>query len=200
MLTQNRKVFGLVGPIASGKGTVAQILKELGFVYYSLSDRIREELDRRGLPITREYLQDMGDELRNIFGAEILAVRTLKRINMSGEKRIVIDSIRNPAEISYLKENLAAAIIAVVASPETRFRLLQVRGRAGDPKTFDEFLALDRRELERGEAMHKIDINGCLELADYTLKNEGTPDDLMEGLQHIFKEFRLEQKRGVERR
>ena len=37
-------VFGLTGKNASGKGTVAEILKKKNFTYHSLSDSLRDEL------------------------------------------------------------------------------------------------------------------------------------------------------------
>jgi dephospho-CoA kinase len=191
-------VIGLVGPIASGKGTVAQILKELGFEYYSLSDRIREELVSRGLPITRQYLQDVGDELRGSLGADILAVRTTGKIDIQSETRIVIDSIRNPAEIGYLKEHLGAKIVGVNASPEVRYDRLVERNRGGEPLSREEFLAMDARETEKTTDSHKIDISGCLELADYVIANNGTPDDLMEGLTRFFRETRETPRRRKE--
>ena len=42
-------IIGLTGTKASGKGAIADILGEEGFVYSSTSDRVREEAERRGL-------------------------------------------------------------------------------------------------------------------------------------------------------
>ena len=42
-------IIGLTGTKASGKGIIADILKEGGFVYYSLSDIVGEEAARKGL-------------------------------------------------------------------------------------------------------------------------------------------------------
>lgn len=194
-----RKVFGLVGPIASGKGTVGQILREFGYEYYSLSERIREELTNRKLPITRQGLQDMGDELRGRFGDDVLAQRTCQLIASAGQTRIVIDSIRTPAEIKFLKKNLGALIIGVNASPETRFKRLLAREREGEPRTWEEFLAADRRETEKCSDSSKINISACLELSDFVLENEGTADDLMEGIREILRETQ-EGKKSRERK
>lgn len=49
-------VIGLTGTNGSGKTTLAEHLKAAGFYYLSLSDEIRAELDRAGLPPTRENL------------------------------------------------------------------------------------------------------------------------------------------------
>ena len=195
-----RNVIGLVGSIASGKGTVAQILKELGWEYYSLSDRIREELTKRDLPITREWLQDMGDELRSKYGEAILAQRTSELIAESPHPKIVVDSIRNPAEIKFLREHLDAkvAIIGVDASPEVRWRRFVERGRNENVKTKEEFLAMDARETQEPGEPHKIDIAGCMKLVDFTIKNEGTPDDLMRELGRFFRQVGETKRRRKE--
>ena len=53
-------VLGLTGKNASGKGTVAEVLKEHGFVYHSLSDSLRDELNLLGKKETRENLIEIG--------------------------------------------------------------------------------------------------------------------------------------------
>ena len=53
-------VLGLTGKNASGKGTVAEVLKEHGFVYHSLSDSLRDELNFLGKKETRENLIEIG--------------------------------------------------------------------------------------------------------------------------------------------
>ena len=195
-----RSVIGLVGPIASGKGTVAQILKELGFEYYSLSDRIREELARRNLPITREWLQNMGDELRGKYGDDILAQRTSELIAESPHTKIVVDSIRNPGEIRFLREHLDAkvTIIGVDAPPEIRWKRFVERGRNENVTTKEEFLAMDARETQKTGESYKIDITGCLKSADRVIKNEGTTDDLMLELDKFFRETRETGRRRKE--
>ncbi|OGM10072.1 hypothetical protein A2Y68_01320 [Candidatus Woesebacteria bacterium RBG_13_46_13] len=195
-----RQVFGLVGPIASGKGSVGQILKDLGFEYYSLSDVIREELKKRGLPINRESLQDMGDELRKEFGDGVLAIRTGEKVDISSQTKVVIDSIRNPAEIELLRSHLGAIIIGVTASPEARFKRVLARAREGEPKSWEDFLAMDRRETEKCSDPSKINVTGCLEMANYVITNEGTADDLMDNLRKILKETIVASKEGSRRR
>ena len=66
-------IIGLTGRNASGKGEAANYLKEKGFIYYSLSDVIREEATKRGLEHSRDILIKLGNELREKHGAGYLA-------------------------------------------------------------------------------------------------------------------------------
>jgi len=58
---------------------VAAYLHRLGFACHSLSDIVREEAARRGLPPEREHLIRIGNLLRQEGGAGVLAERILLR-------------------------------------------------------------------------------------------------------------------------
>ncbi len=68
-------IIGLTGKNASGKGETANYLKSKGFVYFSLSDELREEAKEKKIVATRENLIALGNELRKNYMA------TLKSIN-----------------------------------------------------------------------------------------------------------------------
>ena len=130
------KVIGLVGPMASGKGLVADYLVSQGYTYFRLSDVIKEEITKRKLPTDRKTFQDLGNELRKNFGSDILVKRIFEK---NPEGKIVLDGIRNPGEVKYLKTTLQAEIIGINATPEKRYQFVQARKRSMDPKTWEEF-------------------------------------------------------------
>src|SRR5262245_54894467 len=95
-------IIGLTGKNASGKGEAAAFLKDKSFYYYSLSDVIRDDLERRNVAVTRDSLIATGNELREKFGPDILAKRILEK--MDPNRNFVVDSIRNPSEIEALRK------------------------------------------------------------------------------------------------
>ena len=95
-------IIGLTGRIASGKGEIAEFLKEKGFEYYTISQAVREEASKIKIPITRESLQDVGDLIRKYEGTSGWIKRIIQKINLS--KNQIIDGIRNPGEIEELKK------------------------------------------------------------------------------------------------
>src|SRR5437868_5389794 len=96
----NRFIVGLMGPMAAGKGVVADFLLGHGFAYYSLSDRVKTEAARLHRQRTnRQDLQDLGNSLRRDFGASVLADATAALIDTSPHPKVLIDSIRHPAEL-----------------------------------------------------------------------------------------------------
>lgn len=173
-----KMVIGLVGPIASGKGTVASYLGSKGFLYTSLSDRIREEAGKRGVSREdRRVLQDLGDALRKNFGSGALAEITAKKYK--SEHKLVIDSIRHPEEIRLLRKELKAVIIGVTAPRRKRFGLLKKRKRKGDPNKWEDFVKKDKREFSKKAKDHQIQVGKCLEMADYVIANTGNEEELL---------------------
>src|ERR1051326_8491545 len=106
-------LIGLTGRNASGKGEVAKYLEKKSFYYHSLSDVIRDEVRRRGQPLSRENLIATGNELRQQHGPAVLAQRILEKLE--GDKHYVIDSIRNPREVDTLRATMNFKLVRVTA-------------------------------------------------------------------------------------
>lgn len=173
-----RTVIGLVGEASSGKGELARVFQERGFVYYSLSDALREIATSLGLSHDREVLTNIGNTLREKFGGDILARGAKRWIENTGNNRVVIDSIRNPSEVTFLQLETDAFIVGITMPPEKRFQLIRERNRPGDPQTWEEFQRLLRHEQGIGERASGIQVKQCLDLADTIIHNEGTVTDL----------------------
>ena len=92
---QIKMIIGLTGKNGSGKGEVAKFLVSGGYLYYSLSDVLRNEIKARGEKITRDRLIETGNRLRQEGGAAVLADKVMAQLDP--EKNYVVDSIRNPA-------------------------------------------------------------------------------------------------------
>lgn len=184
-------IIGLTGKNGAGKGEAAQFLQSLGFRYYSLSDAVREEVAKRGLPITRDNLVVVANELRTNFGPDILAKRIMQKLH-PGQK-YVIDSIRNPAEVAALRSHKNFVLVAVVADPKTRFERIKTRARENDPITYEGFLAAEAREAESADP-NRQQLNRTEELADVQITNDGMLAELHFGMRHILADLNISQE------
>jgi dCMP deaminase len=167
-------LIGLTGRNAAGKGEAARYLQTKSFYYYSLSNVIRDEIRVRGEEPTRERLIIVGNELRQKYGANVLAERILARVE--DDKHYVIDSIRNPAEVDAFRAAKHFKLIRIDAPPEIRFQRIISRRRESDPKTFEEFVELENREAEGDDTSQnlvKVEL-----MADHTLTNDGALETL----------------------
>ncbi len=164
------KVICLTGMPGSGKSVVANTAREMGIPVLVMGDVVREEAKKRRIPLTPDNLTKLALQLRMEEGPQVVAKRIVEKINnIYRESPIVlIDGVRSLDEISYFKENIkdsSVLIIAVHASPKTRFKRLKRRNRPGDPKSWQEFVLRDEREL-------KIGIGNVIALADHIIINE----------------------------
>lgn len=185
-------IIGLTGKNGSGKGEIANFLTMRGFIYYSLSDEIREEMKRQGVVITRESLIPFANKIRNKYGPSYLSEKILERLNP--DKNYVIDSIRNPFEVETLRKRRDFHLISIIADPKIRFERLKSRGRERDPKTYKKFLEIDAAEAFNPDpAAQQLDRTH--EMADAVIENEGTVEDLHDKVKQVLRVLALNTKR-----
>ncbi|MGD1008757.1 MAG: AAA family ATPase [Candidatus Aminicenantales bacterium] len=173
------KLIGLTGTNGAGKGEAAAFFMAKGYAYASLSDILREELRDRGLEVTRDSLISIGNELRERFGPDVLARRTMA--NVSGPT--VIDSIRNTREIATLRAQGDFVLLALDAPIEVRFGRVAARGRNESAATLDEFRKKEDQERSGGDSAQQL--AACMATADELVWNDGTIEDLHHKLENI---------------
>ena len=173
-------MIGLTGKNASGKGEVANYLKSKEFIYYSLSDVIREEATKRNLEHSRDNLIKLGNELRERFGPSYLAQQINEKIKQqlikNKNQNFVIDSIRSPYEAKELMKNKNFILVGVDAPIELRFRRLLERNRLGDAKTLKEFKRQEQRENLKSDTNQQLD--ATFGMAKKVIVNNGTLKEL----------------------
>lgn len=174
------KVVGLVGSLASGKGTVAEFFASKGYIVLVVSTPIKKDLKKRGLEITRKNLQDVGNEMRQKYGLDYWAKELGKEIKRQKADKVVIDGLRSPGEVEFFKKKYHAYILGIDASPEKRLALVLSRKREGDPKTREEFDKWEQRDRGVGEESFGQQVDKCLALADSVIENDGTLEELLQ--------------------
>jgi len=179
-------VIGITGSFGSGKSTAADFLSIKGFKKIILSSFIEKEAGERGFrKLTREILQDVGNDLREKYGKGILAEKALKVL---GNEKGVVDGIRNMGEIEMFKKNSNFVMVAVVANQDVRFnRLKKIRRR--ESLTWDLFRKLDHRDLGVNEKDSGLQTALCIALADVYIDNNGEKREYRDKLQKLLKKY-----------
>lgn len=199
-----KKVIGLVGTIASGKGVVANFLAGEGYLVCKLSDVLRQIATENNIPLTRDNLQNLGDCLRAEKGNSALVDLTLSNIP-EGVKHVVIDGLRNPGEIACLRQKSDCLILGIDAPIKSRLKwyLWRSLDRGEDLGTSAEFFLANARDLGVGEDETGQQVSKSLEMVDVSLYNSGTKEELLELLESVLearKEFTIEgRRRSVEK-
>ncbi len=182
--------IGLTGTFASGKSLVAQILQKSGFIYYSLSEEVRDECEKRGMTPERKNLYNIANELRENYGPQVLAERVRKKIEKEKPKNAVIDGIRSPEEVWELEKMKNFTLISIDSTIETRYERTMKRKRANEEKqTFEEFRKSEQKEWESSNQ----NIKGAMSLAKTKIINDSTKEKLEEKINEIVKTLKNKQ-------
>ncbi len=150
----------LTGMPGCGKEEFIKIVLKQGYDIVRMGDVVREHADRAG----EEDIGTFANSQREEHHKAIWAQRTTEIIE---SEDTVIDGVRSLHEVRHFKKHLGTEfeIVAVHASPATRFHRLVARGRTDAPATEKDFLNRDKRELSWG-------IGDVIARADIMLVNE----------------------------
>jgi dephospho-CoA kinase len=181
-------LIGITGTDGAGKGAVVDyLIKEKGFVHYSARAIWEEEFIKRGMESNRANMRMVANELRKTYGNDFLITYYLKKKAEQGVVDAVVESIRTTAEADSLKSN-GGLLIAADANRTLRYERITARGSSSDNISLAEFIA--HEELE----MNDPDPNGMqkarvMEMADYTIMNEGTLVELGEQIEEMLQKI-----------
>jgi len=164
-------VVCVTGMPGSGKSSFAKSLSSLlNAKLIVMGDVVREEVKRRGLPITITNVELVATELRKAYGRGAVGAKVAEMLRGSGEDYVIVDGVRSPEEISYLRSLGDLCVVAVHAAPSIRYTRQLSRAREGQ-LTLEELRFRDSKNLEYG-------IGDVIAMADYMIINEGSAKEL----------------------
>jgi dephospho-CoA kinase len=197
-------VVGVTGRNGAGKGAVVEFLSKFcGFRHFSARAYIAETLASEGLEPTRKNLRRKGNALREAFGRSHVADALLERMleATSGKTSLsVLESVRHPDEVASLRDKAAVGertnagsengegfqflLLAVSTRPRTRYERMVLRKSPTDAGLDYATFLLDDALEENGEGGN-ASLRATLALADMTITNNGTIEDLRRRLRGV---------------
>lgn len=176
-------ILGITGTNGAGKGTVVDYLvKEKGFKHFSASGLIIEEITKRKMPVNRDMMIAVANDLRTKFGAGFIVEELLRRVEKC-QKEVIIESIRTLGEVEKLK-NIGGILLAVDAEQRLRYERILFRGGNKDKVSFEEFVRQEKGEMESGDPS-KQNLLTCKKAADYLIENNGMINELNQKLDEL---------------
>jgi len=161
-----KQVLGVAGMPGSGKSLVVKVAKENDYDAVVMGDVVRQEAQRKGLEPNPENIGKIMLELREKEGKNVIAKSCVPRIEAAKRPKVVVDGIRSLEEVEEFKKRFPSfALVAICASPETRFQRLYRRRRSDDANGWVIFHQRDVRELSVG-------LGNAIAMAEYTIVNE----------------------------
>ncbi len=181
-------IIGITGTLGAGKGTVVEYLvKNKSFIHYSVRGLITEELNKRGMPVNRDTLTNLANELRADNSPAYLIELLYEKAFKNG-KNCIIESIRTPGEIEMLKSKPNFFLLAVDADPKIRYERIVQRASETDNVTFDTFLENEKREMKSTDP-NKQNLSECIKQADFVISNNGDVSQLYNQTEDFYQKF-----------
>jgi len=184
------KVIAFTGLPGSGKSEAVRVAEEAGFRIVRMGDEVRAEVKRRGMPVNDKNLGGVANEMREKEGMDIWARMCMPKLGRLKEGEnggmgevAIIDGIRNIEEVEAFRQSVEDFIlVAIHASPKTRYERMVKRGREDDSLSIDDFKRRDARELSWG-------IGNVVAMADVVVINEGSLEEFREKVRNILDEI-----------
>lgn len=183
-------IIGITGTIGAGKGTVVDFLVRRGFVHQSARAFVTQEIERRGLPINRDSMVLVGNDLRQQHSSSYIVEQLYARAQQQGGDA-VIESIRTVGEVEALREHDRFFLLSVDADPKLRYERIRQRGLVTDGITLAQFQAEEQREMTSTDP-NKQNLGAVMALADATIRNDGTFAELYAKVEALLKRFAAE--------
>lgn len=159
LIAQFDNVIILLGKRASGKGTITELLaKHYGITGMPTSDWLRAIASARNYPEPFDpvMLRELGDDLRDKFGGEVLVRLTLQQHLLQGKRHTVFDGLRSKSEMLPLVDRNNVASVWVEASDDIRLKRVIKRNRSSDPKTYKDLLSSDKKSFPEADELKRM--------------------------------------------
>jgi dephospho-CoA kinase len=173
-----KTILVIVGMPGAGKSLASSVMKTKGIPVFVSGDIIRTEARKRKLKFTRKNLGELMLKIRREEGMGAVAKRLVPIVEKANAEFVVYEGARSVEEVDELRRKYHVVTIAIHASREARFQRLQRRGRSDKPRGWADFTERDDRELGVGIAK-------LIALADRTVENEDSKDDLKRRMRRV---------------
>lgn len=189
------KLICVVGMAGSGKSAVSEYLKsKREFGYVRFGQIVLDKVKKLGKKTSESLERKVREELRAEHGMAVMAQLNAPKIDLRIKKSDVIaDSIYSWEEYLFLKEKYKddLIIIAVYSAPKLRYNRLENRAQKHGPDPDLRFRSFSQteskaRDYAEIENLHKA---GPIVMADYTLINDGTIENLYNQIDDVIKEI-----------
>ncbi len=189
----SNKIICIVGMPGSGKSVVADELVKSGFAFLRFGQITLDIVKERGLAPIEKNEREIREGLRKEHGMAAFAILNIPKIDELLKKSdVAVDGLYSWSEYKILKAKYGKTmfVVAVFAPPEMRYERLTSRSVSGDDaQRFRNFTKEEAKSRDYAE-IENLEKGGPIVMADFTIVNTGTVDELKENIGEILSQIK----------
>jgi len=176
--------------LGAGKGTIVDYLvQKKWFQHFSVRAYLIKEIERRGLPVIRDNMVIVANDLRAQHWASYIVEQLYQEAKTSG-KNTIIESLRTVGEIEALKWKENFYFFAIDADPKIRYERIVRRASESDHVSYEKFIDDEQKEMNNTDPT-KQNVAKCMQLADHVFNNDGTLEQLNEQIETVIAKYNI---------
>lgn len=167
---------------------VADEFVSQGFAFLRFGQITLDIIKERGLEPVEKNEREIREGLRQEYGMAAFAILNIPKIDELLKKSgVVVDGLYSWSEYKILKEKYgdSMSVIAVFAPPQLRYERLANRSVAGDEAQRFRNVAKEAAKSRDYAEIENLEKGGPIVMADFTIVNTGTVDQLKEKIGEI---------------
>jgi len=154
MKIKKKKVIGIVGEQAGGKGAASTlIIKKYGGTRLTTSNLLKRTLDSINIPVSRTNYTTLALLIKKGFGKDVLMNAMLREVEKEDSNIVIVDGIRMPGDTDPFIKAYGDdfKLIYVTADQKIRYQRSLKRGeKAGESDaSFADFMEKENSETEK---------------------------------------------------
>ena len=186
------KIICVVGMAGSGKSIVSDELKKQGFSFLRFGQITLDKIKKEGLELNEENEKKIREGFRKEHGMGAFALLNIPKLDgLLKTFNVVVDGLYSWSEYKILKKKYGDLmyVVAVYAPPKLRYQRLKNRNIENDHQ--QRFRSFTKKEAEARDyaEIENIEKSGPIAMADFTIINTGTIDNLKENINNILSEI-----------
>jgi len=176
--------------LGAGKGTIVDYLvKNKWFQHLSVRAYLTQEIERRGLPVNRDSMVLVANDLRATYWPSYIVEQLYKEAVLT-TKNSIIESLRAVGEVEALKWKENFHFFAIDADPKIRYERVVIRGSETDKISYEKFIEDEQKEMNNTDPT-KQNIAKCMQMADHVFTNDWTLEELNTQIEEVLEKYNI---------
>jgi len=200
MRVEHEILIGIAGKACAGKDTVANILREFGFVIINSAELVADENNLGGPKPTRhgqrEFANSKRAELGSAYWARQAYARGCEEMRTLGTDRLAIVGIYAPAEADFILQKANSLLLGIDCEDQEERHRRYLKRYSFDTRrimSLNDFVAADKQESS-GTLPSNANVEAVLKMCQILISNDSDEESLRDHIRQLMADRGIDQR------